>query len=154
MTDTSLQANLDELARRVMAGTTIKAVYTITGTEADDGSMRPIPPSIDSTPVAILWFREDAVSAGNSEVALDRVDLLIFEHATGEGYGYSLLVPYIDVLKALFRTDMDNGGRATRVLYRGAGEIYPERLDNGQTYLVLPAHLEITRLYFSSDYAV
>lgn len=153
MTDTSLAAILDDLAIELVAGTSLKAVYAVTGTEADDGSLRPIPPAIDSTPVGVLWFQSESVDAGNAEVTVDEISLLIFERGTGDGYGYTILLPYLDEVKALLRSNLTQHERATRRLYRGAGQVYPEQVDNGQTYLVLPISFEITRMHYSDDYS-
>lgn len=153
MADTSLAANLDELAKRLVAGTDLKAVYAVTGTEADDGSLRPIPPSLDSIPVGILWFQQESTEAGNTESSVDLVDLLIWQRGTGNGYGYSLLLPYLDSVRILLQKKLINESRATRVLYQGASQIYPQTIDNGMTYLVLPIHLEILRLVHTDAYS-
>lgn len=153
MTDTSLAAILDDIATELIAGTTLKAVYTITGTEADDGTLHPIPPSIDSTPVGILWFQGERTEAGNTETTVDSMQLLIFEHGTGDGYGYSVLLPYLDTIRVLMRSDLGQHGRATRRLYLGAGQIYGEQLDNGQTFVVLPINFEITRFAHTDTYS-
>ncbi|HET7128930.1 MAG TPA: hypothetical protein VFJ93_07640 [Gaiellaceae bacterium] len=153
MTDTSLAAVLDDLSEELVAGTDLKAVYTITGTEADDGSLRPIPPSFDSLPVGILWFQGETVDAGNAEATVDSITLLIFQRGTNGGYGYSTLVPYTDAIRILMRKDIAQHERATRRLYRGAGQIYPQTIDNGQPYLVLPINIEITRYHYSDDYS-
>lgn len=153
MTDTSLAANLDELSNRLIAGTTLKAVYTITGTEADDGSLRPVPQSIDSTPVGVLWFQGETVLPGNSEFTVDDIDLLIFERGTSGGYGYTTLTPFLDVIRPFLRTNLTNSGRATELIYRGAGAIYPETINNGTVYLVLPLHIQIKRIANTSAYS-
>jgi hypothetical protein len=153
MVDVSLEASLDYLSKRLVQHTALLEVFTITGTEADDGTLRPIPPSLDSLPVGILWFQGEQVDAGNSERTLDTVQLLIFDRGTDGGFGYSSLVPYLKTVRVLLRTDLTLGGHATRCLYRGSGQVYPEQIDNGQQYLVLPINLELLFIDNTDEYS-
>lgn len=150
--DTSLPACLDALAVRLKTITGMLQCYTVTGSLADDGTLQPIPPSIDSTPVSNLWFRGEDVAAGNSEMSVALIELGIWERGTSGGYGYTVLMNYPDRVKTLLRTDGTLGGRATLVEFLGADEIRPQFLNSGQPYLYLPCRIRLKRLYMSSDY--
>lgn len=150
----TLEAILDRTAIRVKTLTGMKECYTITGSSQDDGTLVPIPPSIDSTPVSLLWVRGGRLEAGNTERFVHDVELHIWERGVNGGYGVSTLVPFIERCRVLFRTDLDANETATRVLMRGYGEIFPQTMNNQQVYLVLPILLEFTETHYSSDYAV
>ena len=149
----SLEAVLDATAIRAKTLSGLKDCYAITGSSQDDGTLTVVPQSLDSTPVAALFPKGGALTAGNTEKLLHRLELDIWERAADGGYAVQVLAPFVERCRVLFRTDLDVNGQATRCLMTGYGEWFPQSV-NGQMYLVLPIYFEILETYFSSDYSV
>lgn len=156
MTVLAIAGSIDKLAARVAAISGIKAVYTVTGTAQDDGSLLPIPPALDVTPVAVLWYRGTTkFLPGNEERIAWRVDALVFERGTEGGYGYRALMPIADRFPPAFRSQaaLTLDGIVTKCQIAGIGEIFPQTINNGQVYLVLPVPFDLLNVYHSSDYS-
>lgn len=155
MTTLAIAGSIDKLSTRVSAIAGIKACWTVTGTAQDDGTLMPIPPSLDSTPVAVLWYRGTVkVLPGNEERIHWRVDALIWERGSEGGYGYRSLMPFADRFVAAFRSQaaLTLDGIVTKCQVAGVGEIFPQTINNGQTYLVLPIPFDLLNVYHSHDY--
>ncbi len=138
----------------VIAG--IKAVYTVSVTQQDNSSLMPIPPSLDSTPIALLWYRGTfKFLPGNEERIAWRVDALIWERGADGGYGYTTLMPFADLFVPAFRSQaaLTLDGVVTKCQIAGVGEIFPQTINNGQLYLVLPIPFDLLNVYHSHDYS-
>lgn len=150
----SLHAILDELSKRVVGVGSISACFTVTGSERDDGTLKPIPPAFDTPPIALLWPRGGKQSPGGTEHFVHRIDLQVWESAADGGQAVKSLVPYVQLFRALFRTNLNVNGQATRLTMRGYAEPYAEKLNGEQPYLVLAIELEALETHFSNDYSV
>lgn len=148
-----IDAILDELAKRVKTVEGITECFTVTGTAADDGTLKPIPPSFDTPPIALLWPRGADLGAGNSEHFVHRVDVQVWVSAADGGEAIKQLMPFVERFRVLFRTKLNVNERATRCTMRGYDEPYAEKLNGEQPYLVLPVRLEILETHYSNDYS-
>lgn len=156
MTALSVSGSIDKLAARITAISGIKAVYTVTGTAQDDGTLMPIPPSIDVTPVAVLWYRGTTkFLPGNEERIAWRVDAMIWERGAEGGYGYRSLMPFADSFPPAFRSQaaLTLDGIVTKCQIAEIAEIFPQTINNGQVYLVLPITFDLLNVYHSHDYS-
>lgn len=156
MTVLAIAASVDKLAARVEAMTELKAVYTVTGTAQDDGTLLPIPPSIDSTPVALVWYRGTSrILPGNEERITWRIDVLVWERGTEGGYGYRTLMPFADRFVTAFRSTpaLTLDGIVTKCQIDTIGEVFPQTINTGQVYLVLPVTFTLLNVYHSHDYS-
>lgn len=151
----TLEACLDYLALRLKeAPVGLKDVYSVTGSSQDDGTLVPVPASFDDPPVGLLWPRGAPIEPGNVETVTHRVELHVWERGTDGGYGVRSLVPFIGRVLSLMRSDLTLGGNCTKCVMTGYGEIFPQTMNNGQPYLVLPIEFEIMEKHHSHDYSV
>lgn len=148
----SLPVIYDAVAKRARTLSGLKECYTVTGTPQDDGTLLAIPTSLDSMPVATLMPLDGELIAGNTERFIHRFEMSIWQNAAEANPLGNLT--FIELARVLFRTDIDAGGTATRVLFKGYNALRNETMNERQVFIVLPLRFEILETHFSSDYAV
>jgi len=141
----SLVGVLDNTATRAATLTGMKAAHSCAATT--------MPRSIDDWPVAIVWPDGGDMQAGNAESLLHHLELRIWVNATDAAFALSTLMPFVERCQVLFRTDLDIGGEAVRLLMTGYGAPEVETA-HGKPFFVLPVGLEAFELRLAHDYAV
>lgn len=142
----SIVGSLDAIATKVDAVAGIKRAYAV-GVASD---VRPIPSSIDDTPVAVVWMGSGEGGTGNYEVVLMTPTVDIWVAADNAAYANRTLASFLDPVRNAMRSDMNLGGECTRCVMAGWDEPTTETVGE-RTFLVLPIRLEVLIERFGSD---
>lgn len=134
----SIVGSLDAIATKIGAVAGIKRAYAV-GVASD---VRPIPRSIDDTPVAIVWMGAGEGGSGNYEVVLMTPTVDIWVAADDAGYANKTLARFLDPVRASFRSDMTLGGECTRSQMTGWDDPTTETVGD-RSFLVLPIRAEV-----------
>jgi hypothetical protein len=145
----SLVGSLDAIAVKAETMAGLKRCYSATGGGVSS-TVRPIPRSIDDTPVAVVWVGSATCEGGNSEFLAVDVTLDVWVRADDPGYAYKTLTAFCDLARTAFRSDMDLGGQAARCQFLGWNEPETETVDSRQ-FLILPLRLGLLIVRQASD---
>ena len=145
----SILGSLDAVAVKAGAITGIKRCYSATGGGVSS-TLRPIPRSIDDTPVAVVWLGSGDMASANEEFLHVELRLDIWVRADDPGWAYKTLAAFPDLCLTAFRSDMDLGGQATRCQMTGWDEPEGETVNERQ-YLVLPIRLGLLIVRQATD---
>jgi hypothetical protein len=145
----SLVGSLDAIAVKAETMSGLKRCYSATGGGVSS-TLRPIPRSIDDTPVGVVWIGSAEMAGGNSEFLIVDVRVDVWVRADDAGWAYKTLAAFPDLARTAFRSDMDLGGQATRCQLTGWDEPESETVNERQ-FLVLPLRLGLLIVRQASD---
>lgn len=149
MSITTLMDYIAERARTEVTG--LLNCYSAGAGDPDDAHF--IPPDIDDGPVGIVMLGSSEAEAGNDETEVHSVYIRVWVPCPPEAIDWAMqqLTPFPERFKAAFRTDITQGGTATRCLYRGYDE--PD-VDQGwgKQYLTIDIRFEVLEKHPSHSY--
>lgn len=157
----ALESVMDAIAVRLASGLSansdsgtagLRAAYSA-GSTAQGASI--IPRSIDDWPVAIVWAGGGELQPGNGpEPFRHSIEVQVWTNAAGAAHAYQTLIPFVERMRILFRTDLDANTTAARVLYLGYDQPEVEDSADGQPFLVMTHFLEALEITSTTAYAV
>jgi hypothetical protein len=114
-----------------------------------------IPRSTDDWPIAIVWAAGGELTAGNGpEPIFHRIEVQFWCNASEAASAYQTLIPFVERCRVLYRTDLDAGGQAARVLMTGYSSPEVDDGADGKPFLVLTVYLEALESTATNAYAV
>jgi hypothetical protein len=147
----ALETIMDAVAVKAMAG--MSADHPVTGLPglracysagAADGSLA-IPRTFDDSPVGVVGPASGGLDASNYELFVHRLELAVWVSATHLTWAWRTIVPMVQRARETFRSDIDAGGTACRVIMTGYQQVESDD-QHGKDFLVLPIQLEALEL--------
>lgn len=132
----AMETILDAVAVKVGGVAGIKRAYGA-GT-----TLAPLmPDDLPDSPAAIVLWTGAMVSAGNWEVLEHTFEVRVYAARADVGNAVKTLVPFLNLIVAAWRSDVDLGGSCQVSVVTGAGRIESEEI-GGKPYLVLPVYVQ------------
>lgn len=134
-----LAAVLDYIANRASTEVTgLKGAYS---PAADSATARAMPRSVDDWPIATFLPGSSDAQAGNGEMELHDIVARVWVNATNIDFAFKTIVPFPERFKAMCRTNQDQGGAVTRLLYMGYDDWQVDEA-HGKPFLTIDIRLQ------------